>query len=47
VRFRHILVHGYSSIDHEVVWAVLQSKVPIVRQEAEMLLDELRAKDAE
>ena len=38
IAFRHLLVHGYDGIDHEVVWAILQYKLPILAQEVADLL---------
>jgi uncharacterized protein with HEPN domain len=38
IAFRNILVHGYSTIDDHVVWAVIQTNLPILRQEVETLL---------
>ncbi|HPO13560.1 MAG TPA: DUF86 domain-containing protein [Candidatus Hydrogenedentes bacterium] len=28
IRFRHILVHGYDQIDQDLVWIILQEKLP-------------------
>jgi uncharacterized protein with HEPN domain len=39
IAFRNILIHGYAEIDHRIVWGVLQQKLPVVRREAEALLD--------
>ena len=41
IGFRHVLVHGYDSLDHDVVWAIVQTKLAILRGEAETLLREL------
>ncbi len=38
IAFRNILVHGYAEIDHRIVWNVLELKLPVVRDEAEVLL---------
>jgi len=38
IAFRNILIHGYAEIDHRIVWSVLETKLPAVRQEAEALL---------
>ena len=38
VAFRNILVHGYAEIDHRIVWSVVETKLPVVRQEVEALL---------
>lgn len=38
IAFRNILIHGYTEIDHRIVWNVLKLNLPIVRREAEALL---------
>jgi uncharacterized protein with HEPN domain len=38
IAFRNILIHGYAEIDHRIVWSVLQTKLPVVKQEAVALL---------
>jgi len=38
IAFRNILIHGYAEIDHRIVWSVLETKLPLVRQQAEALL---------
>jgi len=38
IAFRNILIHGYAEIDQRVVWSVLETKLPVVRREAESLL---------
>lgn len=40
IAFRNILIHGYAQIDHRLVWGVLDSKLPTLSQEVEMLLQE-------
>lgn len=40
IRFRHTLVHGYAELDHEIVRALLQLKLPILSAESEELLRE-------
>ncbi len=39
IAFRNILIHGYAEIDHRIVWNVLELKLPVVRREAEALLN--------
>jgi uncharacterized protein with HEPN domain len=39
ISFRNILIHGYAEIDDRIVWNVLELKLPIVRRQAEALLD--------
>ncbi len=41
IGFRHVLVHGYASLQPETVWSVITAKLPILRDEARKLLDEL------
>ncbi len=38
VSFRNILIHGYDLVDHEVVWDVLQTHLPVLRQQVRALL---------
>jgi uncharacterized protein with HEPN domain len=41
VAFRNILIHGYASVDDELVWAVATERVgPLVRVLTELLDDE-------
>jgi uncharacterized protein with HEPN domain len=39
IDFRNVIVHGYSEVDDELVWDVLQSNLPTLRREIEDLLD--------
>lgn len=41
IGFRHILVHGYDSLDANTVWDVVQNKVGKLESEAKTLLDGL------
>ena len=43
IAFRNILIHGYAEIDHRIVWSVLEAKLPVVRREAQVLLEEGRS----
>lgn len=38
IGFRHILVHGYDALNHELVWEVVTSNIPILIEETEALL---------
>lgn len=38
IAFRNILIHGYSEIDHRIVWNVLELKLPVVLRQASNLL---------
>jgi len=40
IGFRHVLVHGYDSVNPEVLWAVIHDKLPTLVREARALLDE-------
>jgi len=40
VSFRNILIHGYAEVDDRIVWDVLQSKLPMLLQQVEALLEE-------
>ena len=41
IAFRNILVHGYSTIDDQIVWAVIQNHLPVLKREAEAVLASL------
>ena len=38
IGFRHILVHGYHSLDPDLVWVVITEKLPLLRDELEAAL---------
>jgi uncharacterized protein with HEPN domain len=38
IGFRNILIHGYDLVDHEVVWDVIQTHLPLLRKEVQDLL---------
>ena len=40
IAFRNILIHGYSEIDHRIVWDVVETKLPTLHREVNSLLDE-------
>jgi uncharacterized protein with HEPN domain len=40
IAFRNILIHGYADVDDHVVWDVVETKLPRLRQEVEALLAE-------
>lgn len=40
VAFRNILIHGYDTIDYEIVWQAVQESLPVLRSEVEQLLSE-------
>lgn len=39
IGFRHVLVHGYDSLEPATVWNVVEIKLPILRRELHNLLD--------
>ena len=41
IAFRNILVHGYSTIDDHIVWAVIQGNMPVLRQQVDTLIAKL------
>ncbi|MGH7710372.1 MAG: HepT-like ribonuclease domain-containing protein [Gemmatimonadaceae bacterium] len=38
IAFRNRLIHGYDTVDSEIVWDVIESKLPRLLQAAEALL---------
>lgn len=42
IGFRHVLVHGYDSLQPATVWNVIEDKLPALADEVRALLDELR-----
>ena len=40
-KMRDRLIHGYFSVDYALVWQVVQTKVPPLRQEVSRILDSL------
>ena len=40
IAFRNILIHGYADVDDRVVWDVVETKLPRLRLEVEVLLAE-------
>jgi uncharacterized protein with HEPN domain len=41
IAFRNIIVHGYDSLDDDVVWQIVTEKLPILAEEARGLLREI------
>lgn len=39
VRFRHVLIHGYATVDNTVVWGVVQHHVPVLERTVNALLE--------
>jgi uncharacterized protein with HEPN domain len=40
IGFRNVLIHGYSIIDHEAVWKVIETKRSVLLRELDALLNE-------
>ena len=40
ISFRHVLVHGYAALNHELVWHVIEHKLPGLLGEIQALLGE-------
>jgi uncharacterized protein with HEPN domain len=40
IGFRNVLVHGYAVIKNPTVWGILQSDLPLLRQEVAKALEE-------
>ncbi|MBN1379405.1 MAG: DUF86 domain-containing protein [Gammaproteobacteria bacterium] len=40
IAFRNILIHGYASVDDQLVWDIVENKLPVLREEVEKLLFE-------
>lgn len=38
IAFRNILIHGYAEVDDRLVWDIIETKLPTLRQQAEALL---------
>jgi uncharacterized protein with HEPN domain len=38
VSFRHVVVHGYASVVHDTVWAIVLDDVPRLRTEVDRIL---------
>ncbi|MBI2969927.1 MAG: DUF86 domain-containing protein [Gammaproteobacteria bacterium] len=40
IAFRNILIHGYADVDNRLVWDVVESKLPVLRDEITALLQQ-------
>ena len=38
IGFRNRLIHGYDTVDHAIVWDVIQNKLPLLGEEVDRLL---------
>jgi uncharacterized protein with HEPN domain len=39
VSFRNVLIHGYATVDSKLVWGVVDSRLPALRDTIDRLLD--------
>lgn len=40
IAYRNILIHGYADVDDQLVWDVVETKLPTLRKEVHALLGE-------
>jgi uncharacterized protein with HEPN domain len=45
IAFRNILIHGYATINHDIVWSVIEDSLPALRQSIAALLQELSPRE--
>ena len=38
ISFRNVLIHGYDAVTNQVVWDIVQNKLPLLQREIETLL---------
>lgn len=38
IAFRNILIHGYAEVDDHLVWDIIQTRLPLLRQQVDALL---------
>lgn len=43
ISFRNFLIHAYSFINHEIVWSVVHTDLPVLRGEVHRLLEDLES----
>lgn len=41
ISFRNRLIHGYTSISHEIVWGIIETNLDTLKTEVQLLLKEL------
>ena len=41
IDFRNVIAHGYDAIDSDIVWQVVQEKLPVLTAEARQLMTEI------
>jgi len=39
ISFRNILIHGYADVDDQIVWDIVESKLPALHREVRALLE--------
>jgi uncharacterized protein with HEPN domain len=39
VGFRNQIIHGYAKVDHEITWRIVETKLPVLRNELAALLN--------
>ncbi len=37
INFRHVIVHGYASLENDTVWGIVESDVPTLRSEIDAI----------
>jgi uncharacterized protein with HEPN domain len=42
VSFRNVLIHGYADVDDELVWDIVETRLPVLREEVERLITDRR-----
>ena len=40
ISFRNILIHGYADVDDELVWDIVETRLPILRNEIAQIIAE-------
>jgi uncharacterized protein with HEPN domain len=38
VSFRNVLIHGYADVDDELVWDIVETRLPVLRREIERII---------
>jgi uncharacterized protein with HEPN domain len=47
IAFRNVLIHGYASVDHNIVWGVIEKSLPGLRDKVAGLLEPANATSKE
>jgi uncharacterized protein with HEPN domain len=40
ISFRNILIHGYADVDDELVWDIVETRLPVLRNEIAQIIVE-------